>query len=162
MEHDFYANMKYSKMTKEEIIKRWPFYVPRNAWTGEIQEYDDEETRNNYTLIEDIPTGWWIAFGEQMSDELKAALGKYVNDFRFLQIKEKYGTLRLYGAAAPKEANDVINKYEELSSKTCFFCGDSAKWYSNGYILPYCDKCKQKREKEKYAPTFVLMSDLND
>lgn len=162
MGYDFYANMKYSKMTKEEIIKRWPFYTPRNAWTGEIQEYDDEETRDNYTLIEDIPNGWWIAFGEKMSDELKAALGNYVNDFRFLQIKEKYGSLRLYGAAATEEANDVIDKYEELSSKTCFFCGDSAKWYSNGYILPYCDKCKQKREKEKYCPTFVLMSDLND
>ena len=45
-----------------------------------------------------------------MWDELKAILEKanYVNDFRFIQIKEKYGTLRLHYNGIPESICDEV------------------------------------------------------
>ena len=82
-----------------------------------------------------------------MWDELKAILEKanYVNDFRFTQIKEKYGTLRLYHNGAPEGIYDELeaweNKYEDLSEQVCINCGKSAKYMTTGWISFFCEDC---------------------
>lgn len=91
------------------LIERYPFMRPRNVWTGEaIEDYD-----YSWTLADDIPDGWRIAFGDQMLEELREELIKfdYLNDYRPLQIKEKYGTLRWYDAGTP--AGKLSEDYKE-------------------------------------------------
>ena len=74
----------------KELCKRYPFLIPRNDWTGEIcwvnKKFDN-------TLADDFPRGWWKAFGLQLCEELREDLIKcnYLNEFRFFQIKEKFG-----------------------------------------------------------------------
>ena len=34
-----------------------------------------------------------------------------------------------------------LDKYEELSFKTCIFCGEPATQMTTGWILPVCDSC---------------------
>ena len=123
-------------MTNKEYVLKYPFIEPRSAWTGErFPDYDYEST-----LLDNIPTGWKIRFGQQLCEDLKTALHG-ATDWQIIQIKEKFGTLRIYANYMTPEISEVIDKYEQLSSKTCVRCGAPATKYSTGWILPWCDRC---------------------
>lgn len=126
----------------EQLIEKYPWLLPRNVWTDEIAEDYDF----SYTLLDDMPTGWRVAFGEKMCAEIQAALEKMkdknaVNQFRVVQIKEKFGQLRFYTNFYTKEIDEVIDKYTELSGTTCITCGEKATRISTGWISPFCDAC---------------------
>ena len=83
-----------------------------------------------------------------MCFEIQSVLEKTKDEkfeYRILQIKEKWGKLRWYDNNAPEDIYDelqtVVQKYEDLSEKTCINCGASAKWKSLVSIAPWCDKC---------------------
>lgn len=88
--------------------------------------------------------GWRKAFGIQMCKEIRAALLKHgwkcLFKYRITQIKEKYGTLRWYDLNSTQEIQDIINKYEDISYRTCVVCGKPATKISTGWICPYCDE----------------------
>ena len=64
------------------------------------------------------------------------------NSIRILQIKEKFGTLRIYTNHVTDEIDDVINKYEQLSSVTCEVCGKPGKCgNTGGLIKTLCKEC---------------------
>ena len=134
---------KQIKMKYKHICKRYPFLIIRNWKTDEPIEYP-------YTYLDDMPDGWRRAFGKQMCEEIRKVLikGNYLNNYRVAQVKEKYGTLRWYDEGAPssiyRELQDVIDKYEELSYRTCICCGRPATKISLGWISPFCDKCAGK------------------
>ena len=102
-----------------------------------------------YTELNSMPIGWRKAFGIQMCKEIKQALKKhnYLYNYRIMQIKEKYGSLRWYDAGAPEEIQTIINKYEDISYHTCISCGKPAKYLSTGWICPYCEKCAPRGSK---------------
>ena len=99
----------------------------------------------SYTELDAMELGWRKTFGIQMCKEIRTALlkkgWKYLFNYRILQIKEKYGTLRWYDANSTKEIFEIINKYENLSYHTCINCGKPATKISTGWICPYCDNC---------------------
>lgn len=102
-----------------------------------------------YTELNSMPIGWRKAFGIQMCKEIKQALKKhnYLYNYRIMQIKEKYGSLRWYDTGAPEEIQTIINKYEDISYHTCISCGKPAKYLSTGWICPYCEKCAPRGSK---------------
>ena len=53
------------------------------------------------------------------------------------QIKEKYGTLRLY-LQGPSEAQEIAQKAESLSTKTCEVCGERGFPQSGGWWRTLC------------------------
>ena len=71
----------------------------------------------------------------------KHDLKKY---FSWEQIKEKYGTLRLYYSGGGAHVDKWAAKYEELSEKTCIHCGKPAKYMSIGWISPWCEDCAKE------------------
>lgn len=130
-------------MTDKELMERYPFLIPRNRWTDEIVpigEYGEG------TELEAMPDGWLKAFGEQMCEDIYQCLLKanYVNDFRVLQIKEKFGELRFYHNGVPseiyEELADIIDRYCVKSFQTCIICGVPADGYTMGWISPYCNE----------------------
>ena len=128
-----------------KLCKEYPWLYPRNVWTDEpIKDFD-----YSYTLLDDMPNGWRIAFGKQMCEEINNVLKKadWVNKYRIVQIKEKFGSLRWYDGAVPveifDEIQDIIDKYEEISAKTCVVCGKPATKISTGWICPWCDDCSK-------------------
>lgn len=151
-------------MTNKELIERYPFLIPRNAWTDKpIDNYNYDNP--SYTLLDDMPEGWRVAFGEQMCEEIREELLKaqerdpeggyhdingntipYLKGYFPIQIKEKYGELRWYDNGYPvgSKIPSIIDKYAILSQKICFVCGKPAKWISTGWICPWCDNCKDK------------------
>lgn len=126
----------------KQLIEKYPFLMPYNIWTGEPSEDYDYE----YIWLDDMPSGWRNAFGLQMCEELKQALNKqpqtFMDTFKIIQIKEKFGGLRFYTNWTTSEINEVIDKYENMSFKICIRCGAPAKWITRGWISPFCDKCK--------------------
>lgn len=102
------------------------------------------------TWYDSIPKGWKIAFGKQLSDDIKKA-GKqtrkkshkhisWKNMITWEQIKEKYGTLRLY-ASCSEEIFMVLQKYEDMSKDYCIECGKPAKYMTKDRITFYCEDC---------------------
>lgn len=82
-----------------------------------------------------------------MIDDLNELLVKYdfVDEYRIIQVKEKFAQLRWYDNGIPieasKEYDDWLSKYETLSEEICIVCGDKASHTTKGWILPLCDKC---------------------
>ena len=129
------------------LIEKYPFLKPK------YYQFDDEDVNNPYdyswTLAEDIPKGWLLAFGEDLFKELKEALGDEIKDYRVLQIKEKFGQLRWYDTGASQAVDDVIDKFTNLSETTCIACGRPAKYISKGWISPFCENCIGEQERNE-------------
>lgn len=128
---------------------KYPFYKRYNRWTGKFCGY-------TYTEYDQLNYGWQKAFGKQMSEDIKKAgkeyrktNHKYVswkNMIIFTDIKEKYGTLRLY-ANCIDEIQKVLTKYELLSLGYCIFCGKPTRYVTEGYINYLCEDCLMKLYK---------------
>ena len=97
-----------------------------------------------------IPSGWWVSFGEDLCNDLKAILDKLPpgarDDFQIIDIKEKFGKLHIYTNWETKEIRSWISKYEDLSARTCIKCGAPATHISTSYILPWCEKHKSEND----------------
>jgi len=125
----------------KKLCERFPFLIPWNRFTGERPpDYDW-----TYTELDCMPDGWRKAFGTQMCEEIRAALidDGDLDRWRIVQMKEKYGTLRLYdsGTKIGSRVHKIEQKYELLSERTCIVCGAPATRMTLGWISPYCDKC---------------------
>ena len=121
----------------KKLIEEYPF----------LKIYDNM----NYTWLDNMPTGWRIAFGEQMCKEIKEELLKNneLDSYEIVDIKEKFGGLRWYDNSGLPGMQFIIAKYEALSEKTCINCGKPANWISKGWISPYCDDCATKQAKAR-------------
>ena len=138
------------------LCKRFPFLIPRNVFTDKVAwDIKPREKAYSWTLANDIPTGWWKAFGLQMCEEIREELirWKYLCKFRFSQIKEKYGSLRMYTFGIPKDCkvNDIIDDYSRLSKNICIICGkpDVPMINYHGWWSPYCEDCYNKMENKR-------------
>ncbi len=136
---DRLAVREYNK----DLLKKYPWLTPYNVWTGKPREdYNYEDT-----WADDIPDGWRLAFGDQMIEELDQLLRKYnlEDEYHITQIKEKYGSLRWYDDGFAKEGFEEymnwIHKYEDLSYRTCIYCGEPAIGFTQGWIIPLCKDC---------------------
>ena len=153
-----YLDVPYDeRLENKRLCDRFPFLIPSNRWSGKrinsrssgywpgnptkIPEWNYE-----YTELDDMPRGWRKAFGEQMCqeimDELKA--NGMVDEYRVIQIKEKYGMLRWYDNGFTKNGYDIISKYEDTSKRICIACGKPATLISIGWISPWCDECAEE------------------
>ena len=141
-------NLEEIKQENNELLEKYPWLYPVSEYTGKpLENYD-----YSFTWMDDIPLGWNIAFGKQMVEELGALLEKYnyQGEYSICQIKEKFGGLRWYDNGFPTEGyeeyKEWLDKYEELSFKTCIDCGKPAKYFTRGWITPICEDCAKEYE----------------
>ena len=136
--------MKTNKEYNKALIEKYPFLRTTDPWTGDT--YDDDDYSS--TWLDDMPEGWRRAFGEQMCEEIKEELIRcnYLDKYRIMQIKEKFGALRWYDCGIPDGCKvwDIVSKYEKISAYTCIKCGEPATKISTGWICPWCDKCAEE------------------
>ena len=131
----------------KKLTDEFPFLLPRNVFTDELLDNYDY----SYTLLDEMPSGWKKSFGLKMCNELKKVLieTNCLDTFRIHQIKEKYGTLRIYSNFTNDKLENVIGKYEDLSASTCLYCGKPAEYVTLGWISYLCEKCA--KESHYYA-----------
>lgn len=134
----------------KQLIKEFPFLRPCNVWTGEL--YDDY----NYSYINgigDLPRGWDRLF-LLYCKYLKIELNKYdyITKFRFLQIKEKYGSMRLYNNGYPRDSkvSELDYIFEHLSTYICEDCGKVATYETPGWITVLCEGCYKNSYQSIY------------
>ena len=127
----------------KKLIEKYPFLeIKDSEWWNPISKSNDIL----YTWLDDLEPGWREVFGECLCKELARALkeDECENKFHFLQIKEKFGSLRLYATGYGDKTKEVLAKYEELSKYICGHCGKTATKITTGYIYPFCDDCIEK------------------
>lgn len=142
-------------MEIKEMLERYPFLQYRNIFTNEpTYKTEEENIKHNYYTEWD-GYGWeklWKKYLEKLfylydnkwSEEVKKR-------FRFTEIKEKYGTLRIYTSLTDTEES-LEMKAEMLSAWTCERCGKEPRdsrgrrliWRSSGWIGNYCKECFKK------------------
>ena len=141
------------EMVKEynkELIEKYPWCIPPDRWDplyvhpqGINPDYD-----YTWTMLDDMPDGWRIAFGEDFCADIQAIYETLPETTKQLfypaQIKEKFGALRVYWNVAVDGMSDVIRKYEEKSHGICVNCGKPATLISTGWICPWCDDCAKE------------------
>lgn len=98
-------------------------------------------------LLNDMPDGWQNAFGMDICIDIENALkedGLY-KSAAVLQVKEKFGELRIYITPTSDKVESVLDKYANLSRHTCICCGAPATRISTGWISPWCDDCAAEK-----------------
>ena len=141
----------------KKLIERYPFLMPRNVWTGEV----DEDYDYSYIFPLEIPDGWYKLFF-QMCDDLMPVLEEtdLLNEFYFLQVKEKYNDLICYTAISNEKIDHIIEKYENMAHYVCSVCGRPAEVETAGYVISFCNDCwkdfhrHEKIDWLKFEPTF--------
>jgi hypothetical protein len=83
--------------------------------------------------------GWFTLINTACS--LIATHEEHANstEFLFTQIKEKYGTLRIYYTGGNAYIDGVVNMAEALSSETCELCGAPGKLGGVGWLSTRCE-----------------------
>lgn len=159
---------KQLKMRNKKLIKLHPYLLPRSVWTGKVVKGYDY----TWTEYDCLGEGWKAGFGKFLLKDLREACLKtnFLNKLQFSDIKEKYGSLRMYNFGAPQEVHDVIRKYEFISQYICFQCGSPESTIVNDYgwywpMCKYCwDKNNKRREREGYSVIrpWEEVADLDD
>lgn len=84
-----------------------------------------------------LPAGWL-----NLTDTLCRDLICLGPNFRVIQIKEKFGTLRFYAYGCSKDQLDLIKVAEEASGKICEYCSQPAElWQRNIWFITVCQTC---------------------
>lgn len=119
----------------------------------------DENTRRLYERfsrwIKPDPTlrGNLMAFGCECGDGWYGILERLLvdiaamsppADFAILQVKEKYGTLRVYVSSASDAIFDRIDQAELESAATCEICGKPGKLRGTHWVETLCDDCAKE------------------
>ena len=156
--------MEIPRERNRALCRKYPWLIPANRFSGKriteasdggfwpgspesVPEYDYE-----WTELDAMPRGWRLAFGEQLCEELGAALDKagLTDSYRITQIKEKYGMLCWYDRGGNDETDRILHRYAERSKRTCIKCGKPATLVTTGWICPYCTDCVTPYEQ--YVP----------
>ena len=157
---DWYNDFSERQKKIYKICMEYPFLIPRDI-DGNI----DEEFDYRYLGLADIPLGWRKLF-IQMCSDIKPLLEKegVLDDFYFLQVKEKYNELTCYSnGAASLEVEQIIQKYKYLSRFICTECGRPAAYETTGYLASFCMDCwkdhvrHEKVNQLEFIPTYEVV-----
>lgn len=139
-----------SKDYNRYLIYKYPWLMPNDI--------DEDSYDYEFTFLDDMPKGWKKAFGLKLCEEIQKILDNNITSkLHLIQVKEKFGGLRFYYTVEDKtekeidttfDIENIIDKYEKLSYKTCINCGKPATKISLGWISPWCDKCASKLDIE--------------
>ncbi len=116
---------------------------------------------NKKFLIETYP-GWfdeyvlqcgdgWFQLIIDLCEEIKQTFGDIPN-FKFSQVKEKFGGLRAYTNPTSEKVYSIIHKYEVKSFTICEDCGAPGEHsVPNGtWIRTLCPTCVAEAARDKY------------
>lgn len=143
--------MNWTKEQTKKLVEKYPYLAPHNSWTGKVvEDYD-----YSYTEMWSLPEGWHKLF-LLLCKELLPHIEKagILDSWYFTQLKEKYGTMRVYTCSTPKTADHLIDLYECYSQYVCFMCGKDTKWETTGWIEYICDDCAKKVSTTMYPITY--------
>ena len=86
-----------------------------------------------------IGDGWFSIFYALCKD-LEPLVKDAERPFMFLQVKEKFGDLRMYtGGDINQEIKDLLQLAREKAATTCDQCGNLGTWREDNWCRVRCD-----------------------
>lgn len=71
-------------------------------------------------------------------------------EFRFAQVKEKFGELTVYCIGDTDEIFEIIEEFSKKSCTVCEYCGSTKGVTQSGsWIKTLCKNCRDKRDGKK-------------
>lgn len=132
-----YTNL-YDEIVQERFISKAP-------------QHFQKETRF------ELPVGWFELFSKAF-DELCSFAKEHNINFTFIQLKEKFGYLRIYlrydlrfmvNEEIAKSFTEIAHKYESAAGKVCISCGEPGEMQTSGWYHPACKKHLPKRDNQE-------------
>jgi hypothetical protein len=68
----------------------------------------------------------------------------------FTQIKEKFGSLRVYATGGDEYCHGIIAMATSMSYITCEECGNPGRSREGGWIRTLCDNCEEARKTRTF------------
>ncbi len=138
----------FNKEQIKQLVQKYPYLQPFDAWTGkpdEDYEFDCFVGDSSW-----LPAGWVRLF-LMLVKELKPHVdhANLTDKFYFLDVKEKYGTMRIHATYITESASLVMNLYESFSKYICESCGDYSTRVTTGWISHLCDNCVKAHDNYK-------------
>lgn len=139
-----------------KLVMKYPFLKPiqwfnfkdllKDIFTLRFSELKYDIYLYDYTMLDLLPEGWRKTFGLQMCEDIKKALIKNnaLHKWQIVELKEKWGILRLYGTDSYPELEEVLDYYEDLSMCYCIHCGKPVRYATMDYIEYVCKECFEK------------------
>lgn len=92
-------------------------------------------------------TDGWYDLLKRLCEDIEA-LGP-PEDFRVLQVKEKFGGLRFYTSGCSEAIHKRVDQAEKESYETCEECGTTSNVTTGGkgWISTLCDDCRKPEDK---------------
>ena len=118
-----------------DIINKYWFFQP------------DPTLQNNLIAFGFECGPGWLSMINELCEKLDNLISEkhldLKNDFRVLQVKEKYAGLKFYVSSAYDDIFDLIDEYEDMSYNICEECGKSPAHQveKHGWIMTRCDEC---------------------
>jgi len=98
-----------------------------------------------YTLeqgLASVGAGW--------SGMVEMAFAMKPENVKIVQVKEKFGGLRIYTSPYVPEYERFLSLLTRLASVTCEWCGQRGSMDQRyGWLLTLCEQCKRKRKRDK-------------
>ncbi len=117
------------------------------ATCARIENYIDNWERNralilNWNLDVDDHTIEWTRFGPREKREVPPPAPQV----QIIQIKEKFGFLRIYYTGSDSYIQGVVDMAEEFSKFTCEQCGKPGTSSHKGWIKILCEEHMEEQE----------------
>lgn len=101
--------------------------------------------------------GWFNLIdlaSKEIEEEISSLTKEDQEQFRYSQIKEKFGILVIYLEKYTDALSNIVSKYTSLSCETCMHCGKHSgptpfkASKINNYIMTLCNSCYKKEKEE--------------
>lgn len=130
--------MKKKMTNRNELQNKYGFLKPTSI------------TKGLMALGFDCGDGWLSILSELFEKIDKELLEEYSfnerKHFKIVQVKEKFGTLRVYCYGNNDRINELIEKAEQKSAITCECYGRiGATQNKSGWIQTLCKKCRKNK-----------------
>lgn len=127
-----------NKDLERQLVQRYPWVKNGN-------------TLNGYNIVCDCSDGWYAHIYDMLGriEEYYKQNAADINNIKVLEIKEKYGELRVYADCSLEGAYSIIKEYELGATEICEVCGQPEKIdKENGWVKTICCNCASKRDYE--------------
>jgi hypothetical protein len=89
--------------------------------------------------------GWDTIIADAVTAIEKHAVDAGLKDFAIVQIKEKFGGLRIYTSVTDDAIDGIVTTAEKRAAVTCEVCGAPGRMRDGGWLKTLCDDCEAKR-----------------
>jgi hypothetical protein len=118
-----------------------------SAYRNELEELLIPVWQEGWPLTLAVGDGWLPLINTLVNELLEAD-----PDIKIMQVKQKFGSLRVYATPNSQESRALIREAEFAAERTCENCGNPGRTGDKGtWSYVYCEDC-QPEGWEPYNP----------